>query len=194
MTAPVADRRPGPRHGDGRRRSTACTRYASTWRCRAAGSPTGCIGQRRAVLYGGILIAPATSPSPSPTTAHVLSRPALHRARHRSAQAEHQRHRRPALRQKDVRRDAGFSLFYMGINSARSSARSMCSWLGEPREGVTWVNWHWGFAAAGVGMTFGLVQYVTGQRHLGRRRAERRLGPARGDWRQRGGSSWSASR
>jgi POT family proton-dependent oligopeptide transporter len=29
------------------------------------------------------------------------------------------------------------------------------------------VNWHLGFAAAGVGMVFGLIQYVLGERHLG---------------------------
>ena len=39
--------------------------------------------------------------------------------------------------------------------------------LGEPRDGAGWVNWHYGFAAAGVGMTLALVQYVLGQKYLG---------------------------
>ena len=65
-----------------------------------------------------------------------------------------------------ARRDAGFSIFYMGINLGAIFGPLICSWLGEPRDGATWVNWHYGFAAAGVGMTFALVQYVAGQRHL----------------------------
>jgi POT family proton-dependent oligopeptide transporter len=40
----------------------------------------------------------------------------------------------------DTRRDAGFSLFYMGIDPTHS--------------------WHWGFGAAGIGMTFGMIVYV----------------------------------
>jgi POT family proton-dependent oligopeptide transporter len=54
----------------------------------------------------------------------------------------------------------------MGINLGAFFGPLLCSWLGEPREGAAWVNWHYGFAAAGVGMTFALVQYVAGQSHL----------------------------
>jgi POT family proton-dependent oligopeptide transporter len=68
--------------------------------------------------------------------------------------------------QDDGRRDAGYSIFYMGINTGAFFGPLICSWLGEPREGADWVNWHYGFAAAGVGMTFALVQYVRGQRYL----------------------------
>lgn len=56
----------------------------------------------------------------------------------------------------DQRRDAGFSIFYMGINIGAFLAPIVCSYLGEK------INWHLGFAAAGVGMTFGLIQYVIG--------------------------------
>ncbi len=68
--------------------------------------------------------------------------------------------------QKDALRDAGFSIFYMGINLGGFFGPMLCSWLGEPREGAPWVNWHYGFAAAGVGMTFALIQYVLGKKHL----------------------------
>jgi POT family proton-dependent oligopeptide transporter len=61
----------------------------------------------------------------------------------------------------DRRRDAGFSLFYMGINIGAWVAPFICSTLGEK------FNWHWGFAAAGIGMTFGLIQYVWGWNQLG---------------------------
>ena len=61
----------------------------------------------------------------------------------------------------DVRRDAGFSIFYMGINLGAFLGPGICSFLGEK------VDWHLGFGAAGVGMTFAVIQYVLGRRHLG---------------------------
>jgi POT family proton-dependent oligopeptide transporter len=62
----------------------------------------------------------------------------------------------------DRRRDAGFSIFYMGINLGAFLAPLICGYLGQR------VGWHWGFGAAGIGMTFGVVQYLLGARHLGR--------------------------
>jgi len=61
----------------------------------------------------------------------------------------------------DKRRDAGFSLFYMGINMGAFFSPLVCGYLGQN------VNWHLGFASAGVGMVFGLIQYVAGSRYLG---------------------------
>ncbi len=60
----------------------------------------------------------------------------------------------------DVRRDAGFSLFYMGINVGAFTAPLVCGWLGQT------ANWHLGFAAAGVGMVLGLIQYAAGRKYL----------------------------
>jgi len=60
----------------------------------------------------------------------------------------------------DRRRDAGFSLFYMGINVGAMLSPLVCGWLGQR------VNWHAGFAAAGVGMLFGLIQYAAGRSRL----------------------------
>jgi POT family proton-dependent oligopeptide transporter len=60
-----------------------------------------------------------------------------------------------------ARRDAGFSLFYMGINIGAFIGPLICGYLGES------VNWHYGFAAAGVGMLFGLAQYRLTQHELG---------------------------
>ena len=59
-----------------------------------------------------------------------------------------------------ARRDAGFSIFYMGINIGAFLGPLVCGLLGEK------VNWHYGFAAAGVGMVLGLIQYSLGTRHL----------------------------
>ena len=61
----------------------------------------------------------------------------------------------------DERRDAGFSIFYMGINLGAFISPFLCGYLGQR------VGWHWGFGAAGVGMTLGLVQYLLGSRRLG---------------------------
>jgi proton-dependent oligopeptide transporter, POT family len=61
----------------------------------------------------------------------------------------------------DARRDAGFSIFYMGINMGAFIAPLVTGYLGEK------VNWHLGFAAAGVGMVFGILQYALGGKHLG---------------------------
>jgi POT family proton-dependent oligopeptide transporter len=55
----------------------------------------------------------------------------------------------------DDRRDAGFSIFYMGINTGALLAPFVCGTLAV-------YNWHWGFAAAGVGMLLGIIQYVFG--------------------------------
>ena len=58
----------------------------------------------------------------------------------------------------DTRRDAGFSIYYMGINVGGFLAPLVCGWLGEK------VNWHFGFGAAAVGMALGLVQFAHGRR------------------------------
>ncbi|HXA17372.1 MAG TPA: peptide MFS transporter [Thermoanaerobaculia bacterium] len=60
----------------------------------------------------------------------------------------------------DTRRDSGFSLFYMGINLGAFIAPLICTPLGQN------LNWHFGFAAAGVGMVCGLIQYVYGRKYL----------------------------
>lgn len=60
-----------------------------------------------------------------------------------------------------ARRDAGFSVFYMGINLGAFIGPLLCGYLGEK------INWHLGFAAAGFGMVFGLIQYRLGYKRLG---------------------------
>jgi POT family proton-dependent oligopeptide transporter len=60
-----------------------------------------------------------------------------------------------------ARRDAGFSVFYSGINVGALVGPLICGFLGER------VNWHLGFSAAGVGMVLGLIQYRLGGKYLG---------------------------
>ena len=60
----------------------------------------------------------------------------------------------------DRRRDAGFSIFYMGINSGGLFGPIVAGYLAQR------VDWHAGFACAGFGMAFGLVQYWVGRGRL----------------------------
>lgn len=63
--------------------------------------------------------------------------------------------------EKGARRDAGFSIFYMGINLGSILGQIIVPLLAEN------VNWHLGFGAAAVGMLFGLIQYRASQKNLG---------------------------
>ncbi len=60
----------------------------------------------------------------------------------------------------DIRRDSGFTLFYMGINLGAFLSPLICGTLGEV------FGWHYGFAAAGVGMLIGLAIFLYGQSRL----------------------------
>ncbi len=62
--------------------------------------------------------------------------------------------------QDDPRRDAGFTLFYMGINLGAFTATLLCGYLGET------FGWRYGFGLAGIGMLVGLATFLYGQRHL----------------------------
>lgn len=60
-----------------------------------------------------------------------------------------------------ARRDAGFSIFYMGINFGAILGPLLCGLLGEG------YNWHYGFSLAGIGMVLGLISYKIGGKYLG---------------------------
>lgn len=118
------------------------------------------LGARRTVLYGGIVIACGHYLMAVPTEATFwlglltiaigtgLLKPNI------SAMVGE------LYATEDTRRDAGFTLFYMGINLGSLLSPLVCGTLGER------MSWHWGFGAAGVGMTIGLIQYVLGRKHL----------------------------
>ncbi|MGD9842908.1 MAG: peptide MFS transporter [Steroidobacteraceae bacterium] len=82
-----------------------------------------------------------------------------------------------------ARRDAGFSIFYMGINLGAFVGQLICGYLGER------VGWHYGFAAAGFFMVLGLIQYRVTGHYLGNaglplvNTAESALRQRRYDWR-----------
>ena len=72
----------------------------------------------------------------------------------------------------DRRRDRAFSIFYVGINLGAFLAPLICGTLGEE------LGWHYGFAAAGFGMTAGLVIYLLATPHLPKDAFDRRKSPA----------------
>ena len=76
----------------------------------------------------------------------------------------------------DKRRDAGFSIFYMGINLGAFISPFVTGFLAQGKWFKHFIAsvglnpahaWHWGFGAAGVGMTIGVIQYVLGGKRLG---------------------------
>ncbi|MEZ5292545.1 MAG: peptide MFS transporter [Vicinamibacterales bacterium] len=119
------------------------------------------IGQRKAVLYGGIIIASGHFSMALPSLATfylglflIVIGTGLLKGNVSVVVGQ-------LYAKEDDRRDAGFSIFYMGINLGAFLAPLVCGYLGQR------VNWHVGFAAAGVGMTVGVVQYMFGGRYLG---------------------------
>jgi POT family proton-dependent oligopeptide transporter len=119
------------------------------------------IGQRRAVLYGGIIIAAGHFSMAFPSLATFYTGLTLIVIGTGLLKGNAAVIVGRLYAPDDARRDAGFSIYYMGINLGAFIAPLVCGYLGQR------VNWHFGFAAAGVGMTFGLVQYVAGSRYLG---------------------------
>jgi len=60
----------------------------------------------------------------------------------------------------DTRREAGFTLYYFGINLGSFWAAVLCGYLGLR------YGWNWGFGLAAAGMAAGLIAFVFGRRHL----------------------------
>ena len=119
------------------------------------------LGQRNAVLYGGIIIAAGHFMLAVPTLAAfylglalIVIGTGLLKPNISAIVAD-------LYPEGGARRDAGFSIYYMGINIGAFGGPIICGYLGEG------INWHLGFGAAGVGMVLGVAQYVWGWRYLG---------------------------
>ncbi len=63
-------------------------------------------------------------------------------------------------KQGDIRRDKGFTIFYIGINIGAFLSSLIVGTVGEV------YGWHYGFGLAGIGMALGLLQYLLGQKYL----------------------------
>jgi len=124
------------------------------------------LGQRKSVLYGGIFIAlghyvMATPALGFPDLPMLYAGLALIVVGTGMLKPNISVMVGQLYNEQDARRDAGFSIFYMGINLGAFLAPLVAGALGEG------ISWHLGFGSAGVGMTLGLIQYVVGKRHLG---------------------------
>ncbi len=118
-------------------------------------------GQRQAVLWGGIIIAAGHFTLAIPTLTGfygglilIVLGTGLLKPNVSAIVAD-------LYPEGGARRDAGFSVFYMGINVGALAGPLICGYLGEN------VDWHLGFGAAGVGMALGVAQYVYGWCYLG---------------------------
>ncbi|MFE4635286.1 peptide MFS transporter [Streptomyces sp. NPDC056773] len=131
------------------------------------------LGSYRAVLWGGILIACGHYAMAVPTAAMTWVGLGLISAGTGLLKPNVASMVGKLYKTDDDRRDAGFALYYMGINIGAFAGPLITAWLGEHQ------GWHWGFSAAAVGMTAGLIQYVLGRRHLAGRKhsAEFALAP-----------------
>ena len=60
-----------------------------------------------------------------------------------------------------TKKDAGYTIFYMGINAGAFLGMLLCGYIGEK------VGWHYGFGLAGIFMLFGMLQFYFGQKIFG---------------------------
>ncbi|MFM1851879.1 MAG: hypothetical protein RIS54_1563 [Verrucomicrobiota bacterium] len=142
------------------------------------------IGSRRAVLYGGIVIACGHFSMAVVSEATFLLGLVLISVGTGLLKPNISTMVGSLYSPSDIRRDSGFSIFYMGINLGSLCAPIVCGWLAQSAMFKGWLaawglnpahSWHWGFAAAGVGMVLGLIIYL----RMGHRLAHVGRAPAR---------------
>jgi proton-dependent oligopeptide transporter, POT family len=134
------------------------------------------LGQRRATLYGGVLIMLGHICLAIPTLTSFYSGLGLVTLGTGLLKPNISTMVGALYTPEDERRDAGFSLYYMGINTGAFIAPLVCGWFAQSEQfgrvlGTMGIaresSWHWGFGMAAVGMFFGLIQYLAGWKHLG---------------------------
>jgi POT family proton-dependent oligopeptide transporter len=134
------------------------------------------LGQRRSVLIGGAIIAAGHFSLAVPKIAFLYLGLALVIVGVGFLKPNISTMVGGLYRENDSRRDAGFSIFYMGINLGGAIAPLVCGFLAQSslflgfleRHGIDpRLGWHFGFAMAGFGMLFGLGQFAAGRRYFG---------------------------
>jgi POT family proton-dependent oligopeptide transporter len=118
------------------------------------------IGQQRAVLVGGILIAVGNFCLASPPITAFYTGLAFLMAGTGLLKPNVSTIVGQLYSPEDKRRDSGFSIFYMGINIGAFSPL-IVGFVGEV------INWRLGFATSGIGMLIGVVQYLLTGKYLG---------------------------
>jgi POT family proton-dependent oligopeptide transporter len=150
------------------------------------------LGQRRSVLWGGVLImcghvALAIHGVPTFFTGLLLVILGTGMLKPNASTIV------GALYAKDdERRDAAFSIFYMGINTGSFLGQLVAPYLAQHSTVRAFLErhdidaghvWQLGFGSAALGMLIGLVQYVLGQKHLGEAGGRPRAPATPADWR-----------
>jgi POT family proton-dependent oligopeptide transporter len=118
-------------------------------------------GQRRAVLYGGMLISAGNFCLATPSLMFFYAGLGLIMMGTGMLKPNVSVIVGQIYAPGDKRRDSGFSIFYMGINLGALISPLICGWVGEN------VSWRLGFAISGIGMVAGLIQYWLGGKYLG---------------------------
>jgi proton-dependent oligopeptide transporter, POT family len=117
-------------------------------------------GQRRAVLYGGILIVAGQAFLMSPGVEGFYAGLGLLMIGTGLLKPNASTMVGQLYPPGDRRRDSGFSIYYMGINLGALLAPLAVGWVGER------IGWRLGFGLAGLGMVVGLIQYTFGSKYL----------------------------
>lgn len=119
------------------------------------------LGQRRGVLFGGILIVSGEFALMSPAVGGFYAGLGLLMIGTGLLKSNASTMVGQLYRPGDPRRDSGFSIYYMGINLGAMLSPLVCGYVGER------INWRLGFGIAGLGMLAGVVQYLLGAKRLG---------------------------
>ncbi|MFT4847823.1 MAG: POT family proton-dependent oligopeptide transporter [Sediminicola sp.] len=118
------------------------------------------LGQKKAVLYGGILLVAGHSILAIEEMWAFYSGLGLIIAGVGLLKPNISTMVGGLYKQGDIRRDKGFTIFYIGINVGAFLSSLIVGYVGEVH------GWHYGFGLAGIGMALGLIQYLAGQRYL----------------------------
>ena len=114
------------------------------------------LGTRRAILIGGLIIAAGHFCLATPIAGTFFAGLVLVVVGTGFFKANVSTMVGQLYRERDPRRDAGFTIYYMGVNTGALLGPLVCGYLAaSPHWG-----WHYGFGAAGVGMVLGLVFYL----------------------------------
>ena len=120
----------------------------------------GILGYRRAIIIGGILMSLGHFCMAVPQTVFFYLALALIAVGNGFFKANMSSLLGLLYEPGDHKRDAGFTIFYMGINLGALLAPLVCGTVGQK------INWHYGFGLAGIGMLAGLIWFIRGREHL----------------------------
>ena len=118
------------------------------------------LGQKKAVLYGGIILIAGHSILAVQTMWAFYTGLALIILGVGMLKPNISTMVGGLYQQGDVRRDKGFTIFYIGINVGAFLSSLIVGYVGEV------IGWHYGFGLAGIGMACGMALYIYGQKYL----------------------------